>query len=252
MGDMTPRRALLLSRNVPAVEVASKEGIDRVTGLASAMGIRTRLDPALPTAIGSSEITLWEHVQGYQVFANQGQKVPLMGITKIVDHSGGLAYQQQPGGQGGQTRVLSPAEAYLITDILKGYQSQWGLSWNRPLAGKSGTTGVGVGKHPDSWMMAYNPDIVLGAWVGNTGPNGQGSTMSAFGVDVGASISGRVINALPSEFSHWYSKPDGIVQGRGGEIFLSGTEGSCATASPSDSKPGKRPSPPPKSDDEED
>jgi membrane peptidoglycan carboxypeptidase len=226
MGDMTARKALLLSRNIPAVETASIEGIDKVIGLASAIGVRSKLDPSLPTAIGSSEVTLFEHVQGYQVFANQGQKVPLMSITR-VDQGGSRIYDQTPGKQPGQSRAMTPAEAFLVTDILKGYQSQWYLSWNRQMASKSGTTGVRMGAYPDSWMMAYNPDIVVGAWVGNTGANGEGTTMNAFGVDVGAAISARLINALPQELSRWYARPDGIVQGKGGEIFLSGTENQC-------------------------
>src|SRR5207253_2081375 len=63
-------------------------------------------------------------------------------------------------------QVLTPQEAYLITYILKDYSSTWGLGWNRPFAGKSGTTN----NFRDAWMMAYAPNLVVGAWVGHTGP----------------------------------------------------------------------------------
>src|SRR5437588_6382832 len=52
LGPLSARRALLLSRNVPAVEVARSEGMDNVNTLAHQMGIETNLDPALTTAIG--------------------------------------------------------------------------------------------------------------------------------------------------------------------------------------------------------
>ena len=46
------------------------------------------------------------------------------------------------------------------------------------MAGKSGTTsGADTGSsHKDAWMMAYNPDIVIGAWAGNTDAKGGGTT----------------------------------------------------------------------------
>jgi hypothetical protein len=74
-------------------------------------------------------------------------------------------------------------------------------------------------------MMAYNPDIVVGAWAGNTGPNGGGKPISAFGVNVGSSILREFINGLPASFHDWYATPPGISKGKSGEIYLAGTEG---------------------------
>jgi membrane peptidoglycan carboxypeptidase len=233
MGTMSARKALLLSRNVPAVQVAKQEGIDNVIGLASQMGIRSPLEASLPTAIGSSEITMLDHVQAYQVFANQGAKMPLLGITRVVGASGSTLYEQKPGRQDGRRQVVSAAEAYLITDTLKDYARQWNLGWSRPMAGKSGTSGgTQVGVHPDSWMLAYSPDIVVGAWAGNTGANGAGQPTSAFGTDVGSTISSQFINNLPREYGNWYSQPSGISKTRSGEIALSGTENMCGGGAP--------------------
>jgi len=173
-----------------------------------------------------------EHVQGYQVFANQGAKVPLVGIARVGDGSGHVIFEQKPGAQPGRQQVLAPAEAYLITDTLKDYSKQWGLGWNRPFAGKSGTSGGSqAGVHPDSWMLAYSPDIVVGAWAGNTGQNGRGQPTSAFGTDVGSTISAEFLNALPAGYSRWYSQPSGLVKTRSGELALPGTESLCGGAS---------------------
>jgi len=235
LGPLSARRALVLSRNVPAVEVAREEGMDRVIGLAQQMmstgAAPPPLDPGLATAIGTSVVTMYDQVQGYAVFANQGRKVPLMDITRIESSAGDTMYEAQPGGQPGQDDVLSPAESYLVTDVLRQYQTTWNLGWNRQMAAKSGTTDTGQSNnlHPDAWMMAYSPDIVVGAWAGSTGPDGKGAPTSAFGVNVGQTISARFINGLPRSLGHWYTRPGGLVQGPAGELFLPGTQSaSCA------------------------
>ena len=235
MGMITARTALLYSRNIPAVEVGQMEGMNNVIALAHEMGIKSPLDPGLATAIGGSDLTLFEHVQGYEVFANQGQKVDLSSIKSIDDATGKTIYTHDVGGP--QT-VLSPAESYLITDVLKHYQYQWGFGWNRQMASKTGTSDNGRGQIPDSWIMAYNPDIVAGDWVGNTAPNGGGGTILAFGESVGQTIMARFVNALPSKMRDWYGQPSGLVRtacGNQQELILNGSQSVCPSPSPSPS-----------------
>lgn len=248
LGNISARDSLLMSRNVPAVETAKMVGIDQVIKQANSQGVQpqTPLQPFLSTAIGGSDITMVQNVQGYQTFANQGTMVPLFGISKIIDVQTGdeIPVSHQSGSQ-----VMTPAESYLITDVLKGYNSFWHLGWKRQMAGKSGTTGGNsTGKHRDAWMMAYNPNIVVGAWAGHSlsGADGAGSgndSISAFGTEVGQYILAPFINGLPNNMSDWYKRPDGIVTGSGcpggdhpggSELFLAGTQNgvNCPTPSP--------------------
>ncbi|MEA2628261.1 MAG: hypothetical protein QOJ10_721 [Chloroflexota bacterium] len=236
MGKMTVRRALIMSRNIPAVEVGQMEGMNNVIALAHQMGITSKLDPGLSTAIGGSDVTLLQHVQGYQVFADQGQRVDLNVIKEVDDSTGRNIFTQSHGA----TTVLTPASSYLITDVLKNYQNQWGFGWNRQMASKTGTSDNGHGGIPDSWIMAYNPDIVVGVWVGNTAPNGGGGLIHAFGESVGTTIMARFVNGLPTAMQDWYKQPPGIVHGCGAqaqEIFLIGTQG-CTPGSPTASPSG--------------
>jgi membrane peptidoglycan carboxypeptidase len=231
-GNVTVRQALVQSRNVPAVKVGQMEGMQNVNGLASSMGVTGTLKDVPSAAIGTSEISVLANVQGYQVFANQGKKVPLIPYTKVVQGDGQVLVQQQPGTQNGQSQVLSPAQSYLITDVLKDYNRQWGLGWRTQMAGKSGTTGGATAdQHPDAWMMAYNPKIVIGTWGANTGPGAAQRFTAAFGTDVGQFMTASFVNALPPAYQGWYSLPDGLVRGggcagqqSGGELFLSGTQ----------------------------
>jgi membrane peptidoglycan carboxypeptidase len=254
MGNITPRTSLVQSRNVTAVETAQLEGIDNVIAQAQSQGIASPLQANLSTAIGSSEITMFEQMQGYQVFADQGTLMPLTGVTKVTDDQGNVLFDQQPGTQPNVSHPITPADAYLISDVLKDYNKTWGLGWKRQMAGKSGTTGANDAYHRDAWMMAYNPDIVVGGWAGNTSPNtvdnGAGycpanqprcanpGAVSAFGTETGEFILGPFINGLPSSMNDWYKRPDGIVtgsgcSGAGSEIFLAGTQGAASCPSPS-------------------
>jgi membrane peptidoglycan carboxypeptidase len=245
MGDIPARTAILYSRNIPAVEVGQTEGMQNVIALAHQMGIKSNLDPGLSTAIGGSGVTLFEHVQGYQVFADQGQRVDLSVIREVDDGSGKPVYKHDtPSG----TTVLTPAESYLITGVLKDYQNQWGFGWNRQMASKTGTSDNGRGGIPDSWIMAYNPDVVVGVWVGNTAPNGGGGLITAYGELVGKSVMKRFVNALPTNMHDWYSQPSGVTRGCNGAnteyLFLAGGCNATPTASPSAS-PTDSPSPSP-------
>jgi penicillin-binding protein 1A len=244
-GDMSVRTALVQSRNVPAVKVGQAEGTQNVVSLARQMGITSPLDSVPSLAIGSSPITMLENVQGYQVFANQGTKVPLKAITRVTDGQGRpIALPGAPAPQ----QVLTPAQSYLITDVLKDYQKQWSLGWNRQMAGKSGTTGgAELDQHPDAWMMAYNPGIVVGTWAGNTGPNGTGTSVSAFGTDVGSTIARQFVNGLPGSYNAWYQQPAGLTRGAscgaGTDLMLTDAPAAqCATPTPSPS-PSPSPSP---------
>ena len=255
LGNLTLRRALVLSRNIPAVEAAKLEGIDNVNNLARGMGIEhSELKPVLSTAIGGSDVTMYDHLQAWGVFANQGNKMPLISITKIVDSQGNLVSQTTPGQQDGRAQILSQAEAFLMTDILKDYQKQWNLGWNRQMASKTGTTGGGSGTQTrDAWIMAYNPNIVAGAWVGNTAAGAAGGGITTYGELVGDTIMRQFVNGLPQNYRDWYQRPAGVVDGKGcdgkPEIFLAGTEKlGCSGANPSPSpspSPSASPSPSP-------
>jgi membrane peptidoglycan carboxypeptidase len=133
----------------------------------------------------------------------------------------------------------------MITGVLKDYQNQWGFGWNRQMASKTGTSDNGRGGIPDSWIMAYNPDVAVGVWVGNTAPDGGGGLIKAIGEMVGKSVMKRFVNALPANMHNWYSQPSGVVKGCNGNdtqyIFL---VGGC-NATPSAASPTASPSPSP-------
>jgi len=67
-GNITLRRALAGSRNVPAVKLAEKVGIGTVVDEARRFGITTPLPPYLPLALGAADMKLVEHVSAFTFF----------------------------------------------------------------------------------------------------------------------------------------------------------------------------------------
>ena len=136
-----------------------------------------------------------EHVQGYQTFANQGQRVDLS-VIREVDRTGGHAIYTH--NTPNPTAVLTPAEAFLMSDVLKNYQNQWHFGWNRQMASKTGTS-----------------------------DNGTGGLIRAYGENVALTTMKRFVNALPSNMRDWYSQPPGIVRGCGSDTQDPFLEGVC-------------------------
>ncbi len=254
MGMITAHQALLLSRNIPALETMDMAGYDNVIGLAREFGIRTPLKAEVGTAIGSSEVRMLDHAVGYGVFAAGGVRHPATSILETTDRQGQIF--DRPSADQQAKRVVSAAEAYLVTYILKDYSAQWRLGWNRPMAGKSGTTN----DFHDAWMMAYAPNIVVGAWVGHTGPGNQNMN-GVFGTDVGRTVLRDFINnGLPQAGipAAGFQRPPGLVEGpacrsassspdttaSSVELYLPGTESACPRATPTPT-PTPTPSPSP-------
>lgn len=109
-------------------------------------------------------------VGAYTCFANLGTYSKPFFIKRIEDKQGNVLAQF------GETHKEAIAEktAYVLTEMLKGVinkgtaaglRGRYGLQM--PLAGKTGTTQ----SNSDAWFMCYNPDIVVGAWVGFEQPS---------------------------------------------------------------------------------
>jgi len=231
MGMITAHQALLLSRNIPALETMQTAGVDNVISLAHDMGITTNLKSEVTTAIGSSEVRLLDHAVGYGVFATGGTRHDPVSILEVKDQNNNTL--DKPNAPQGK-QVLTPQEAYLITYILKDYSNQWNLGWNKPFAGKSGTTN----DYHDAWMMAYSPNLVIGAWVGHTGPGNQNMN-SVFGTMVGSSVLKDFINngLTQANFKvESFQRPSGLIDGppcqNNANVSPSSSASPSASASP--------------------
>jgi penicillin-binding protein 1A len=90
-GMIPARQALAESRNAAAIWVTGQIGIDSVLKTAQDVGIRTRLQPYVTTALGASEVTLAELANAYRLMAGGMSGEPHV-IDKIQQTRGGIVY----------------------------------------------------------------------------------------------------------------------------------------------------------------
>ena len=91
-GMIPAREALAKSRNAAAVWVATEIGIEAVLRTAQSVGIRTRLQPYVSTALGASEVTLLELANAYRLMAGGLPGEPRV-IDRIQQSRGRVIYQ---------------------------------------------------------------------------------------------------------------------------------------------------------------
>jgi penicillin-binding protein 1A len=229
-GRITATKALLDSRNVPAEQAMVMAGVSDVVDFAHSLGITTDLKQEAGTAIGTSTVKMIDHAAAYAAFSNYGHKVTPRAILKVVDGSGNALVDQPTPPQGAQ--VMTEAQAYAMTKILKGYPARWNVPFNRPIASKSGTTDNFV----DAYYMAYSPDYVVAAWAGHTDATGAEIGMQdVFGNDVGINISTPFINGLPGPIHDFRAVAGALSDcGSGGSAGASAApQDGCPTPTPS-------------------
>ncbi len=164
LGAITLRYALAQSRNVVAVKLAEKIGIDRVIEYAKRMGIKEPLEPNLSLALGSSVVTPLDMASGYSTLANGGIHIDPSPIRTVKDSLGTIVLDNRfPA----QSEVIGAGTAYVMTTMLESVIAE-GTGYpnaviDRPAAGKTGTTS----DFRDAWFVGFTPDLVAAVWIGN-------------------------------------------------------------------------------------
>jgi penicillin-binding protein 1A len=161
-GNITLRRALAQSRNIPALKLAEKVGIHTVIGFARRFGVTSKIPPYLPVALGSAEVTLIEQTSAFTTFPNDGVRVAPRYIRKVTDYEGRVLEENYPEVKD----VIGAETARTMTNLLReAVLRGTGAAANSlktPLAGKTGTTN----DFTDAWFVGFSPSITCGVWIG--------------------------------------------------------------------------------------
>jgi penicillin-binding protein 1A len=225
MGAITLRQALVYSRNIVAVKLAERVGLDRIIDYAHRMGVTSPLEANLSLALGSSGVTVLDQASGYSTLADQGLHVDPTPFRFVKDSLGSIVLDDRfPQA----TDVVSAGTAYIMTSIFEdviahgtGYPN---AVIGRPAAGKTGTTS----DFRDAWFVGYTPDLVAAVWLGN---DNYAPMVESYGGNVPARIWARFMKAAlagvpPHEFPYpaeELAKVAGCSSG-GYEYYLKGTE----------------------------
>lgn len=191
-GRMPLWKALALSVNTVAVQLADKVGPSNVIANAKKLGITTLVEDGSPNddnlasaALGglTKGVTPLEMAAAYGAFANKGVYIKPTAIVKILDRNGNVLEDNSSDVQ--KTQVISEKTAYEMTSMLEGVITRGtgtAASIGRPAAGKTGTTD----DNHDAWFIGYTPDIVTAVWVGDD--TGSQSLGEIYGGTVPAQI----------------------------------------------------------------
>jgi penicillin-binding protein 1A len=205
-GPTSLRRALAQSRNVVTVKLLRDIGVSYVIDYARRLGITSPLAPNLSLALGSSGVSLLELVQAYSVFANRGERVAPIFVTRIVDRDGRVLEEAEDR----REPVISPATAYIVTSLLESVvqegTGQRVKALGRPVAGKTGTTD----DLHDAWFMGYTAGFTTGVWVGfdDDTPLGDGETGARAASPIWLGFMQTLLQDRPVEV---FTVPEGVV-----------------------------------------
>lgn len=189
-GPITVREGLVESVNTVAIQLAQVLGWQTLPGIAARFGIRSQVQPYPSSAIGASAVAPIEMAAAYTAFANRGMRVEPFLVRRVADGTGRVVYD----GRGRGVRTLTPALAFVTTDLLRdaaergtGREARTRLPARVPMAGKTGTTNDGT----DVWYVGYTPEMVTAVWVGFDRPRSIGP--GAFGATIAAPIWGEMM-----------------------------------------------------------
>jgi len=256
LGTISLRDALVMSRNVVAVQLGMKLGMDSIAQLAHRMGLNSVIAPYPSSAIGASAVQPLDLVAVYTTFANLGTPVEPRFIYRIEDRNRRVVLSRE-------VRALAPAldprVTYVVRDMMRDVVERGTASSIRrylpvsiPVAGKTGTTN----DNSDVWFIGLTPDLVAGVWLGfdkpvSIAPGAGGGSLAApvFGKMLARYYAAKPEILTSREAAQW-TPPLGVIMGdvdretgqlateqtpadrRYTEYFVEGTEPASLKADP--------------------
>ncbi|MCP9756096.1 penicillin-binding protein [Lacihabitans sp. CCS-44] len=165
--SLTLRQALGQSINSVSARLIKEFKPSKVIEYAHQLGIKSELPNSPSLCLGVGEVSLFELLAGYAVFANQGKYTEPMVLVRIEDKNGQVVKEYLPD----QKEVLSKETAYKMIHLMRGATAgggtavglgRFGVLDGNEVAAKTGTTS----NFSDGWFMGMTQDLIGGVWVG--------------------------------------------------------------------------------------
>jgi len=196
LGQISLRRSLELSRNIPAIKLGQAVGLNEVVAIVQLLGIKSPIEPVTSLPLGAVDLTPLELVGAYATLASNGWHSDPEFILQITNSYGEVLVKNVP-----RLRlVLNPWAAAAVTDNLQGVIGQGtgvAARLDRPAAGKTGTTS----SERDIWFVGYVPQLAVGIWVGNDDyrPLGYRATGGGFVAPIWKQFMVQALKGVPVE-----------------------------------------------------
>ncbi len=165
-GTLSLEEATWESINVVYAQLDLDVGSENVTETAKSMGIEAPLQSVPAEAIGGLAygVTPLEQADGYATLASGGIHHSPTAISKVEFPDGKVDEIESESGD----RVLTPGQAYDVTNVLKGVITHGtGTGYtNLPCSEVAGKTGTSE-EESDAWFVGYTPEFSTAVWVGH-------------------------------------------------------------------------------------
>jgi penicillin-binding protein 1A len=196
-GNITLLHALAESRNVPAVKLLAKIGIDNVIKLCRRFGIESRLVPNLPLALGASDLTLLEHTSAFSTFADDGVHIEPREVLRVTDYNGRVIDEFPSHVTDVLPAAIARIEVSMLREVFNSGTAvlERAMARKYDLAGKTGTTN----DFTDAWFIGFSPSITCGVWVGFDDHHtlGRGEEGSRVALPIWADFMNQVLKDKP-------------------------------------------------------
>jgi penicillin-binding protein 1C len=201
-GWVPARGALVLSLNLPALTLAEQVGVPAFLGSLRQLGLDTLNRDAghygLSLALGAGSVRLLDLANAYACLARGGEWKPYA-LTATASRE-----------ESRSRRVFSLEAAWLVADMLGGDERSAATTGHRAdvrlprVAWKTGTSSG----FRDAWAVAFNPEYVIGVWIGN--PDGQGAS-TLVGATAAAPVMWDLVRGIyPANATPWFDPPAGV------------------------------------------
>ena len=184
MGPIKAKDALVLSRNIPAIELSSQltnPTLHQLLEQAKVSHLRSESYYGLSLNLGGVELTMRELVSLYAMLVNEGVWYPIHLIKEDKKDQG--------------RRLLSTEASFLVLDMLKN-TTKSDLSYKNssqlPVSWKTGTSSG----YRDAWTVGTFGPYVLAVWIGNFNNKANPAFV---GKDIAAPLFFELIDAIKQE-----------------------------------------------------
>lgn len=165
---VTLKWALAHSVNWVSAYIMKQGSPEQVVSIARKMGVTSDIDAVPAICVGTPEITVYEMAAAMATFANKGEYVEPIIITRIEDKKGTVLQNFSTS----RHEAISERTAYLMIELMKGVvHSGTGVRLNyryrlnefsAAIAGKTGTTQ----NNSDCWFVGITPRLATAIWTG--------------------------------------------------------------------------------------
>lgn len=200
-GDITVRKAIEISANIPAVKTLRSVGLDTSYNFMTKKYNFSSIIPDdknySPLSLGglTKGVSVKEMAAAYSVFPNKGVYITPHTYTKVLDSTGKVLLEFTPK----SNRVLSEANAYIMTSFLSEVvNGNAGTGRGAKLSNMStyGKTGTSNSNH-DKWFVGFTPHYVGAVWYGyDNKPQGVSTNAS---VSIWKKVMSKVHESLPDK-----------------------------------------------------